>query len=251
MRVQGGSCAPEAPFPKFRRREILSRGCALLMLFHAHTRPAGKRRWLQAAELHSVLLGLLLTALPGRAQELVFRLQPAQSRVQFTLPATLHTVHGTFQVKSGNIQFNPATGQASGAVVVDATSGNTGNSDRDRRMHQQILEDQQYPEITFTPQRISGALAPEGTSEIQLQGLMTLHGQQHPISLTASVTVNHGGVSAEVHFIVPYLQWGLKNPSTFLLRVSHSVEVEVHAAGHIAPYSSAGSGNGEGSSPRF
>lgn len=202
-----------------------------------------KRQHLKAVEVCSVLLGLLLAALPGRAQEFVFQLHPAQSRVQFTLPATLHTVHGTFQFKSGTVRFDPATGLASGVLVVDATSGNTGNKDRDGRMHQQILEDQKYPDIVFTPQHISGNFAAEGTSQLQLQGLLTLHGQERPMTLTVPVQINQSQVSADVHFQVPYLQWGLKNPNTFLLRVSHTVDIEVQVAGQLTPPSEARRGS--------
>lgn len=167
------------------------------------------------------------------AQEKVFQLDPAQSRVNFTLGDVLHTVHGTFHLKSGTIRFNPATGEASGSLVVDATSGNSGNQSRDRRMHRQILQDQTYPEIVFTPQHVSGKLEPEGTSQIELQGLMSLHGQQHPMTVAMPVQLSHDQASADVHFVVPYVKWGLKNPSTFILRVSDKVNIDVHAVGHL------------------
>ena len=181
-----------------------------------------------------VLLGLTLLIPNACAQEVTFQLDPAQSRVQFTLGATFHEVHGTFELKGGTIHFNPANGEASGSLIVDATSGNTGNERRDRRMHRQILEDQKYPEIVFTPQHISGKLAPQGTSQMEMQGLLTLHGEQHPITFTAPVQVNQTQASAEVHFTLPYMKWGLKNPSTFVLRVSDKVSVDVHAVGRLS-----------------
>lgn len=185
------------------------------------------------AGLCAALLGVALSAAAANAQEMVFHVDPAQSHVTFTLGATLHSVHGTFQMKSGTLRFNPATGDASGSLVVDATSGNSGNNSRDRRMHRQILEDQKYPEIVFTPQHVSGRLAPEGTSQMELQGLMTLHGQQHPMKVAMPVQVSHDQASADARFIVPYVQWGLKNPSTFILRVSDKVTIDVHAAGRL------------------
>ncbi len=188
----------------------------------------------QRVQLPLVLSALLLLATSAIAQETDFQLDTAQSRVQFTLAATFHAVHGTFQLKNGAIHFNPATGEAGGSLMVDATSGKTGNDRRDRRMHREILEDQKYPEIVFTLQHVSGKLAPEGASQVELQGLMTLHGQQHPMTLAITVQVSQGQVSADARFVVPYLEWGLKNPSTFILRVSDSVNVDVHMVGHLS-----------------
>jgi len=51
-------------------------------------------------------------------------------------------VHGTFQLKSGTIRFDPATSTASGAVIVDVTSGASGSAARDRKMHKDVLESQ-------------------------------------------------------------------------------------------------------------
>ena len=57
------------------------------------------------------------------AQEMVLDLDPAKSQVNFTLPDVVHTVHGTFKLKGGAISFDPATGKATGEVIVDVTSG--------------------------------------------------------------------------------------------------------------------------------
>ncbi len=181
-----------------------------------------------------VLLGLMFLISNACAQEISFQLDPAQSLVQFTLGATFHEVRGTFQLKGGAIHFNPASGEASGSLIVDATSGKTGNERRDRRMHQQILEDQKYPEIVFVLQHISGKLAPQGMSQVELQGLLTLHGEQHPMTFNMPVQVNQEQASAEVHFVVPYVSWGVKNPSTFILRVSDKVSIDVHAVGRLS-----------------
>ncbi|MGO9230669.1 MAG: YceI family protein, partial [Bryobacteraceae bacterium] len=86
---------------------------------------------------------------PLAAQELSLEMDPAQSKVDFTLGDVLHTVHGTFQLKRGAIRFDPASGRAFGELLVDARSGASGNDTRDRKMHKEILESQRFPDIVF------------------------------------------------------------------------------------------------------
>ena len=149
------------------------------------------------------------------------------------MPTTLHTVHGTFHVKSGTIHFNLSTGAASGRVLVDATSGESGSEGRDRRMHKEILESEKYPDITFTPVRVTGQLAAQGDSTLQIEGTFRLHGSDHPINVAIPVHISGEVVTANYHFAVPYVQWGLKNPSKFVLRVNDTVDVNVVAEGHL------------------
>ena len=170
------------------------------------------------------------------AQELVITLDPAATKIEFTLPATLHTVHGSFKVKSGEIRWDPATGHVSGAVVIDATSGNTDNASRDKNMHTDVLESAKFPEITFTPTQIKGALPKAAAAQIYVSGKIRLHGQDHDATLTLSVQQGaDGSLQASTQLSVPYVKWGLKNPSTFLLHVADTVDVDIHATGRIAP----------------
>jgi len=157
----------------------------------------------------------------------------AQSKVEFTLADVLHTVHGTFKLKSGSIHFNPDTGQASGAFVVDATSGSSGSNGRDSRMHKNILESQKFPEITFTADRFEGKLVPEGDSEIALHGMFSIHGASHEMVLKTSVHRSGGQLNATTHFVIPYVAWGMKNPSTLFLRVSDKVNIDLQATGRV------------------
>ena len=168
-----------------------------------------------------------------QAQSVTLNLDPAQTKITFTLGATFHTVEGSFKLKSGTIQFNPATGEASGDVVVDATSGESGNDSRDRKMHKSVLESQNYPEIVFVPERIQGQVSLSGESHIQIQGLVKLHGSQHEVTLPADVQVSGNQLNATVRFAVPYVQWGLKDPSTFILRVDKTVNIIIHAVGSL------------------
>ena len=181
----------------------------------------------------------LLWVTLAAAQEMVFQVDPAQSKVSYTLEATMHTVHGTFRLKPSSIQFNPQTGAASGAFIVDATTGESGDSGRDKKMHKEVLESAKYPEIRFTVQQFKGTLPAGGSSPAQLTGTLTLHGGDHPMTVTAPVEISNGRATADVHFVVPYVQWGMKNPSVLFLRVSDKVEIVVHAVGTVGPATAA------------
>jgi polyisoprenoid-binding protein YceI len=170
------------------------------------------------------------------AQEAAVTLDPAQTTIEFTLDSTLHTVHGTFKLKSGHISFDAATGKASGEIIVDAASGDSDNKSRDKKMHEDILESQKYPEIVFTPQHVKGAVNPQGASQVEVSGVFRIHGQDHDVTMTFSVQPPAGDkIEASTQFSVPYVQWGIKSASTFLLRASDTVKVEVHASGQFIP----------------
>jgi len=182
-----------------------------------------------------LLLALVPCAKTLRAQEMALELDPAKTRIAFTLAATLHTVHGTFALKSGTIHFNPSTGSASGVVVVDAASGDTQNKSRDHKMHQEILNSPRYPEITFIPTKLSGKVELQGDSSVQVDGIFKLHGTDHPMTLTLQVQAQENSLTARTHIVIPYVAWGLRNPSTFLLHVSDTVEIDITAVGQALP----------------
>ena len=191
------------------------------------------------AVLACAAAGLLFASPPGaRAQGSqgdVFTFNPTATTVEFTLAATLHTVHGTMNLERGQIHFDRSTGEASGEVVVDATSAQTGNKSRDRKMHKEILQSARYPRIVFTAQRLTGTIRPAGPSQIELGGLFELDGRQHPMTLTIHITREAGTnlIHASTKFSVPYVQWGLKSPNTFLLRVSDHVDMTIDATGRL------------------
>lgn len=158
-----------------------------------------------------------------------FDLDPSKTQIDFTLHDPLHTVHGTFALKRGSMQLDPDTGKASGEMVIDLPSGISGNGSRDKRMHKEILESQRYPEAVFTPDHVRGQIAPEGTSEIDVHGNFRIHGADHEITIHFQVQANGSQYIATGHFLIPYVQWGMKNPSNFFLKVDDKVEVDLRA----------------------
>jgi len=111
---------------------------------------------------------------------------------------------------------------------VDATSGDSGSKARDGKMHKEILESQKFPEIIFTPQKFKGTLAAAGKSHLDVDGQFTIHGEAHPMTLAIEADFGNGA-KADTAFDVPYVKWGMKNPSTFILRVNDKVQISIHA----------------------
>jgi polyisoprenoid-binding protein YceI len=181
----------------------------------------------------SIALAGAILAPASLTQENTFQIDPARTTIEFALGSTLHTVHGTFTLKSSAIRFNPTSETISGAIVVDATSGQTGNSGRDARMHREILESAKFPDIVFTTTKIKGALPAEGTSELQVSGQLRLCGTEHEVTLPVEVKAEGQNLKISAHFDIPYVQWGLKNPSNFLLHVSDKVAIDIHASGRM------------------
>jgi polyisoprenoid-binding protein YceI len=184
--------------------------------------------------MQKTILGLVLMSLSASAfgqQQADLNFVPSQSTVTFTLGDVLHTVHGRFQVKQGQIVFSPSRDAISGEIVVDAGSGDSGNGSRDRKMNKQVLESAKYPEITFRPDHVEGKVAESGSSDVQVHGMFGIHGSEHEITVPAHVefSTDHWAMSA--HFVVPYVKWGLKDPSTFVLRVEKIVSIDLQASG--------------------
>jgi len=182
-----------------------------------------------------LLFASVFAATAALAQQTTFQLDLAKSSVEFTLGDVLHTVHGKFRMKDSTVRFDRATGVASGTLIADATTGDTDNGARDKKMHKEVLESAKYPEFRFNVQTVRGNISANGTAQVEITGVMSIHGSDHPMTVTTPVTVSNGVASSDVHFEVPYVQWGIKDPSTFILRVAKKVDITVHAVGKLSP----------------
>ena len=156
---------------------------------------------------------------------------PGQSKVHFMVESTLHTVHGTFNLKSGTVQFDPQSGKAEGEIVVFANSGESGNSSRDERMHKEILESWKFGEATFRPTQIDGQVSLSSPCDFKVKGVFNLHGGDHDIVALVHSELSGGRWKGTAKFDVPYIQWGIKDPSNFMLKVKPVVHVELEMAG--------------------
>jgi polyisoprenoid-binding protein YceI len=180
---------------------------------------------------------LAALAAPAFCSEYTLQLTPDNTKIQWTLSDVLHTIHGTFELKRGSVKFDPDSGEAAGEVVVDTTSGESGGGARDSRMHNSVLESLKYPEAVFTPDRMEGKLAMPGTSNFKLHGMFRIHGVNHEMTMDVQSEVTLGRITAEITFDVPYVAWGMRNPSTLLLRVGKKVQMAIHTEAALEPSS--------------
>ena len=174
-----------------------------------------------------------IASIAAATQDVAFELDPQHTTVGFTLGDVLHTVRGTFHLKRGSLRLDPASKKLTGEIVVDAKSGESGSGMRDRKMHREVLESDRFPEITFRPDHVEGTVALQGKSSVKVHGVFSIHGSDHELTAPADLDVSSDRWTATIHFAVPYASWGVKNPSTFFLRVNGTVDIDLTAAGTI------------------
>jgi polyisoprenoid-binding protein YceI len=167
--------------------------------------------------------------------EAVLRIDPEQSALRFTLAATLHTVHGEGRILAGTLRFDPQGGPASGAVVADARSFDTGLAARDRDMHERVLESERFPYIRFEAERLEVKSRSADAAEVTLHGRFRLRDHEHPLAVPARVVREGEALRVEAAFRVPYVAWGLRDVSTFVLRVAKEVDVQLELRGALEP----------------
>ena len=65
--------------------------------------------------------------------------------------------------------------------------------------------------------------------------VFTLHGAPHDLTVPMQVHIEGTALAAKTHFQVPYVQWGLKDPSIFILKVAKVVDIDLTLGGTLSP----------------
>jgi polyisoprenoid-binding protein YceI len=167
-------------------------------------------------------------------QQQTFVANPDASEVKMTLKTTHEVVNGTFHLQSGSLEFDRGAAKMSGSVVVFAGSGKTGNGSRDKKMNKDILEVEQHATVPFEPKSYAGAIAPSGDSTIQVTGIFTLLGMPHEITIPILVHLEGTTATAKAHFVLPYIQWGLKDPSFLFWKADKDVAIDLFLTGRLS-----------------
>jgi polyisoprenoid-binding protein YceI len=187
-----------------------------------------------AARLRTVALLAGFSVLAAACwSEQHYRVDPAASEVHFSLGGS-HAVDGTFKVTSGELGLDPQSGAMNGMVTVDASSGDSNEKNRDKKMTTEQLKAQTFPSVTFAPTKFSGLVKDSGDSTGQVEGTFTLLGQSHPITVPMVVHLESDHFTATGSFMIPYVSWGVKDPSWFVMKVAKEVKIDLKLAGTVA-----------------
>jgi hypothetical protein len=181
----------------------------------------------------AVLALAVILARAGVAQHQTFVVNPDASEVKIKLKTTHELVNGTFHIHSGSIEFDRSGHKMSGSVVVLAGSGKTGNDSRDKRMNKEILKVDQYTTVSFAPKSYTGTITPSGDSTIQVSGVFTLLGNPHDLTVPMQIHMDGWKVTATAHFVVPYVQWGVKNPSFMFWKAENDLAMDLNLVGQV------------------
>jgi polyisoprenoid-binding protein YceI len=176
----------------------------------------------------------LIFAPAALAQHQTFAVNPDASEVKMKLNTTHEVVNGTFHIQSGSINFDRTASHISGIVIVAAGSGKTGNDSRDKKMNKDILKVDQYTTVSFAPKTYTGTIAPSGDSTIQVSGVFTLLGNPHDLTIPMQIHMDGSKATAKAQFVVPYVQWGLKNPSFLIWKADNDVAMDINLVGQVS-----------------
>lgn len=187
----------------------------------------------KCALLAVILFAAGMAQAQSPAGKVTIHLDPQKTEIRWTLHDVLHTVHGTFRLKGGLMTLDPATGTAQGEFLVDVTTGESGNSTRDGKMRNEVLESGKYPQAFFHPVKFTGDLKAGGAQNVTVEGTFNIHGTDHLLTLQITAQLNGTDATATTSFVVPYVAWGMKDESTFLLKVDKQVTIDIVARGTV------------------
>lgn len=185
-------------------------------------------------KLFAVFALVVIVAPSALAQHQTFAVNPDASEVNMTLNTTHEVVHGTFHIQFGSVEFDRSSSKMSGSVTVLAGSGKTGNGSRDKKMYKDILKVDQYTTVSFAPKNYTGTIAPSGDSIIQVSGVFMLLGNPHDLTIPMQIHMEGSKVTVRAQFTVPYVQWGLKNPSFLFWKAENEVAIALNLVGQIS-----------------
>ncbi len=101
-------------------------------------------------------------------------------------------------------------------------------------MNKNILKVEQFSTVSFAPKAYTGTVAASGDSAIQVSRVFTLLGTPHDLTIPIRIHIDGLKATARAELIIPYVEWGLKNPSFLIWKAENSVEVQIDLVGEVS-----------------
>ncbi len=197
-----------------------------------------------------------LTLAPVEAKAAV--LSPAASRYQLDASASKFMAHATrsgflwFKGHGHHIAVRDFTGEAtldpdslgnSSLTIVAKSASMEETSDVftapqkqiiNKELHDIVLLPDQYPEITFRSNQVTGTSTGPGQYDLKITGNLTLLGVTRPITIPTKVSVSGNQVRAQGEFSINRGDFKVKATSAFhgMVRVADTVHFEFDIVGH-------------------
>lgn len=184
-----------------------------------------------SALLRPLLCAAFIAAAPIMADAAEYILTPADGTIGFKLDSTLHMVHGNAKQFTVKVNFpdDGTQGEVTALVTIPAKGLDTDNGRRDEKMHNECLEAEKYPNITFETTGVEG-LPPlpsdgEGFSGA-IKGKLTIRGVTRETAIPVTVKRTAKGALVTGSVPVAFIKdFNIIDPSVLVFRVEKVAKV--------------------------
>lgn len=165
-----------------------------------------------------------------RTGSLALPLDPAASRLTFTIHRPGESIEGTAGKFQGEVHLDPSDLSKGGSVVlrVEAVSLETGNRIRDGKMRKSHLEVERFPEIVFRSTSVQVAADKAGGAAARkalVEGTLALHGAERSLLVPVAIRYDNGLFTAEGSVTLTYSDYGIPIPRFLWLVMDDAIDV--------------------------
>jgi len=196
------------------------------------------------AVIPALLLACVAHAADTGRAPVTLPIDAEKSALTFSIHRPGETIEGRAHTFTGEVVLDPADLAAASSVVlrVAASSLETGNGMRDRKMRGSHLEVERFPEIVFRStsievgsERGAAPAPPAGSQEPApgpplrkaiVEGVLSLHGVDRTIMVPASIRYDNGTLTAEGTVDLTYSDFSIAIPRFLWLVMDDDIQVK-------------------------
>ena len=170
---------------------------------------------------------LILVFIGGAAQPKTLTFMKEQSSIEYRLVHPLHKIEATSKDVDCRLDADVATKSIKKViVVVDVTTFNSGNSNRDSHA-MEVIDAISYPEARF----VSTSIAQEGDS-VTVHGDLSFHGVTHEVILKGVTQWSANDLLVQGSLETSLALFNIERPSLLMIPVGDELSFSFVAAFH-------------------